>query len=188
MIDTPVTTALTAFFDRAGLAGREAWRETDFDADWRSVCELSEPEDDKVRWWPVRQASPVDFSGLTNALEVPIHPDICAYYGSFWSGHMEATSREGPLTLIQLWNEMDFDWLVANLIGHALAKQRTGHPLTLFFANTDPDSQLFLSIDNASGKVMLEEPGQPPIKTVDESLVAFIDRLTPRTPIRGAVH
>lgn len=169
---------LTDFINRtlALTAGGELT--APFDPEWRSPCELH--QDTELTWWrPARQEAPVSFAGLEHALECGIHPDIKSYYGSYWSGTLEADSEEGRVSLIQLWNRKDFDRLIANLIGHAMAKRRLGQTFTLFFANTDPDSELFLSIDNASGAVMLEEPGKPVLREVETDIRRFLGRLTP---------
>jgi len=80
--------------------------------------------------------------------------------------------------LIQIWSEDDFERLQANLIGHALAKSRAGLDLTAFIACTD-EGELMLSVDNASGAVVLENPGEAPVRTVADSLAGFIDTLEP---------
>lgn len=175
-----VTRSLEAFTSRALTDRGVDYFESDFDPEWRSRCELdASPRTARVRWRPIVQTDPVDFRGLANALECDIHPDIRAYYASFWSGGFEARSHEGHVSLIQLWNAEDFDRLIENLIGHALAKRKARQPFTAFFATTEPDSELFLSIDNESGRVLLEEPGRPPIKEVETDVATFIDRLTP---------
>lgn len=177
---TAVSNSLAAFIARALEVTPGNCFEAGHDPDWRSPCEIEIIETSNMcRWKPVRQVEPVDFSGLSNALELPIHEDIVAYYGNYWSGNFEARSFEGPVSLIQLWNQEDFERLIGNLIGHAIAKQRGRQPFTVFFATTDPDLELFLSIDNESGKVLLEEPGRPPIKEVEENVATFLDRLTP---------
>ncbi len=151
-----------------------------YDPEWLSECQhTTVGADGKIGWNPVEQREPVDFSGIENALELQIHPDIKEYYGSFWSGSLEATCEEGHVSLIQLWNYQDFDRLVENLIGHALAKKRLKLLFTVFFATTEPDSEYFLSIDNETGAILLEEPGLPPHKKVDDCLADFIHRLTP---------
>jgi SecY interacting protein Syd len=145
------------------------------DPQWQSACELGDTGD----WRPADQLPPVSFQGLSNALEVPIHADIQTYYGSFWAGSIEAESEEGHVSLIQLWNPDDFDRLIQNLIGHALMKRRSKQPFTVFFANTEADSELFLSIDNDTGVILLEEPGKAPIRQVEDNLGTFLNRLTP---------
>lgn len=150
-----------------------------FDPDWRSPCERYQSEN--LTWWqPTAQETPVTFAGVENALELTIHDDIKAYYSSYWSGTLEADSEEGRVSLIQLWNPEDFERLVANLIGHAIAKHRLKQPLTVFFANTEPDSELFLSIDNETGVILLENPGKPPLRQVDENIEKFLGRLNPQ--------
>ena len=150
-----------------------------FDPEWRSECEVYQSSD-KTFWRPIVQSPRVDFSGLANAIEAPIHPDIVSYYGSYWSGTLEADSREGRVSLIQLWNPDDFERLITNLVGHALNKIRAKHPYTVFFATTEPDSELFLSIDNTSGVVMLEEPGKSPIREVESDIGTFLTRMEPK--------
>ena len=169
-----------------------------FDPQWRSPCETGDPYESRtqrgltppcptdgvkvVPWRPLRRAFADDFAGLERALEVPIHDDVKAYYGRYWSGGLEATAAEGHVSLILLWNPSDAQRLVENLIGHALAKRRARAPLTIFFACTEPDSDLFLSIDNATGAVVLEAPGAKPIRTVAPSLTVFLRGLVPAAP------
>lgn len=180
---TPVKTAIQKFIDAYIIAASKSGKEfpkREFDPEWLSKCQNDTVDSDGlVGWRPVEQQQRVDFSGLENALELHIHPDIKEYYGSFWSGSLEATCDEGHVSLIQLWNPQDFDRLIANLIGHSLAKKRLKQSFTVFFANTGPDSEYFLSIDNESGTVLLEQPGLPPRKSVDLCLSDFIKRLKP---------
>jgi len=158
-----------------------------FDAQWRSPCEVGEPfagagGDLQIEWRPVRRAFADDFAGLERALEQPIHPDIRAYYGAFWSGGLEATAADGHVSLILLWNPADAERLIENLIGHALAKRRARAPFTVFFACTEPESELFLSVDNATGQVVVEAPGSKPLRTVAPSLTVFLRGLVPAAP------
>ena len=149
-----------------------------FDKEWRSLCEHYQ-EENYSYWSPFRQESPVSFAGLENALEIEIHPDIKKYYGTYWSGTLEANSSEGPLSLIQLWNEQDHDRLIENLIGHSLNKKKAGKPFTVFFATTDPGSEYFLSIENSTGTIILEEPTNKKIREIESGITAFLERLAP---------
>jgi SecY interacting protein Syd len=175
--------ALDNFIDATLSLHAERKLTSPYDADWRSPCEL-EQVGDLTYWRPIQQHPPVNFEGLAHALEVPIHPDICAYYGSWWSGTLEASSEEGPVSLIQLWNEEDFERLIANLIGHSLNQRRSRSPFSVFFATTDPDSEMFLTIHNETGVVLLEEPGKKPLREVESDIHSFLRRLKPeiRTP------
>ena len=86
------------------------------------------------------------------------------------------------MSLILLWNPADAERLVENLIGHALAKRRARAPFTVFFACTEPESDLFLSVDNETGEVVLEAPGAKPMRTVAPSLTVFLRGLVPAAP------
>jgi SecY interacting protein Syd len=155
-----------------------------FDRDWRSPCERGAPFTGPqgtplVDWQPVRREaaddSPLD--GVERALGLALHPDAKSYYGRWWSACVAARAPDGPVSLIFLWNADDAERLAENLIGHALAKRQQKAAFTVFFANTESDSEYFLSIDNATGAVLLEEPGRPPIRQVAPSLSAFLDSL-----------
>jgi SecY interacting protein Syd len=171
--------ALTEFIDATLNIAESGLLSSPFHDDWRSPAERHQ-DSDLTYWKPVRQEPPVSFAGLSNALELEIHPDIQAYYAGYWSGTLEADSDEGRVSLIQLWNTEDFDRLIANLIGHALAKQKSRQGFTVFIANTDPDTEMFLSIDNTSGAILLEEPGKPPLRQVETDIHTFLRRLKPQ--------
>ena len=171
--------ALTDLIERTLLLTKEQMLSSSFDPAWRSECEVYQ-YGEQTYWRPIRQSSPVNFDGLANAVEQPIHKDIIAYYSTYWSGTLEADSQEGRVSLIQLWNAHDFERLIRNLVGHALNKIRSKHPYTVFFATTEPESELFLSIDNESGIVLLEEPGKSPIREVETNIETFLDRLEPK--------
>ncbi|HEX7037658.1 MAG TPA: SecY-interacting protein Syd [Pseudomonadales bacterium] len=184
-----VEAALDDFVDRYVAAFPQL--EAMFDPDWRSPCEIGAPYPDeqgeqRVRWRPRRRdaaAGEHDLAGLERALEQALHPAVPAYYGRYWSGGLEARAPDGHVSLLLLWNEADAERLVGNLIGHALAKRRARSPFTTFFACTEPDSELFLSVDNATGQVLLEEPGRRrPLRVVAESLPAFLRSLEPAPP------
>lgn len=168
---------------------------TEFDPDWASACEQGQPyrasdsdsAEQLVRWRPVPRFDanlglPNDFAGLENALETPVHEDFKAYFSSFWSGTLECTAPEGHVSLLQLWNPQDVDRLVENMIGHVLGQRRARAPLTLFIACTEPDSDLILSLENATGAVLLERPGSKPLRTAAPSIAQLLASLTPAAP------
>ena len=182
---TDVAGALAAFIARYLEAFPELYEV--YDPQWRSPCETGAPETwadgtKAVPWQPVRRRYAEDFAGLENALETTIHPDIKAYYGAYWCGGLEAQAEDGHVSLIFLWNQADAQRLVENLIGHAMAKQRARAPFSVFFACTEADSELFLSVDNESGRVLLERPGYKPMREVSESLSSFLNTLKPASP------
>lgn len=150
-----------------------------YDPEWLSDCQIGEPDPNGMIFWrPLARDSVADFAGLERALEIEIHPDIKKFYASHWGSPIDVQAAEGGLTLIQIWNDDDFDRLVENILGHAMAKQRIKAPLTIFFACTDEDEHM-LSVENDSGRVVLEAPGSLPIREISPTLAAFLDRLDP---------
>lgn len=158
---------------------------TQHDPEWPSPCEVGNPWRDEdggrlIHWQPVkRHVSGEDFAGLESALETPIHPDIKTHYGRYWSANLEAEAPDGHVSLLFLWNQEDTDRLVENLIGHAVACRHNRTPFSVFFACTEPNSDLFLTVNNESGAVQLEEPGKGPLRIVSDSLADFIELLVP---------
>ena len=193
--------ALDSFFQHMRLA--HPTLVTEYDPEWPSPCELGEsimfePDPDnqalgyggsghqdsgkQIAWHPVRRSALAgDFDGLENALETQIHSDIKAYYGRYWSANLAAEAPDGHVSLLFLWNQEDVDRLIENLIGHAIACQQNKVPFSVFFALTEDDSELFLSVNNATGQVQLEKPGHPPVRVVADSLAEFLTYLVPST-------
>ncbi len=150
------------------------------DDDWPSPCIVEGPDTQgKILWRPIaRDVGDADFSGIEQALEIRMHPDIQSFYGSFYSNPLPMRAADGPLTLLQAWSVYDFDRLNENLIGHAIGHLKADSPLSFFIAVTDEDD-LNLCVDNERGTVILERPGAPPLREIAPSLSAFLDGLTP---------
>lgn len=172
-----------------------------WDPDWRSPCETAAPRlagnasqtanaehgAMEIPWLPCRRSDQDMlslFNPLERALEIEIHDDIKTYFGSYYAGGLETNSAEGPVSLLQLWNDDDGNRLIENLLGHALAKQRAKAPFSVFFALTEVDSEMFLAIENHTGHVLLERPGYKPERTVAGSLAEFLMGLEPAPPER----
>lgn len=183
-----VREALAEFMDHTLKAYPDL--QAPFDPDWRSPCEIGEPFDSEqgplIAWRPTPRhpdSAAEDFAPLERALELSVHPDIKAYYGAYWAAGLEAEAVDGHVSLLFLWNPEDVERLNENLIGHALnRKVGRGRSLSVFFACTEPDSELFLSVDNDSGAVLLEKPGFKPIREVAPDLASFLATLVPRPP------
>ncbi len=107
------------------------------------------------------------------------HADIKTYYSSYWSEGLNASTARGGLQLLQAWNDDDFERLLQNMVGHVLMKRRLKQAETLFFAVTD-DDDFIISLDNASGKVMLEQVGLEPKEVLAESLSEFLTQIEPK--------
>ena len=177
--------ALDRYIDRAlehQLQSTGRLPQLPHDEDWPSECYVSASSADAMTHWrPVRQSAPSDlFDRISEALEMPIHPDIITYYSRYWSDPLPARHSSGKLSLLQLWNPADGERLRSNLIGHALMKSRSKQPLTLFFACTEPDD-LFISLHNQDGTIWLEAPGKKPVRQIADSLAEFLDSLAPDT-------
>ena len=152
----------------------------EYDSSWPSLCYCQEKKDgDLVTWKPILREVPGTFAGLETGLEMIIHPDIIAYYGRYWSENLNAQAEQGPLQLLQAWNEQDYQRLQQNIVGHILMKRRLKQAETIFFALTD-EEDFVLSIDNASGRVVLEQVGLEPKETLAPNLASFLENLQPQ--------
>lgn len=159
----------------------------EYNDNWISPCHegkafLSEGMQHIIHWQPKKRAANNDLSGLEEALETKLHPDIQVFYTRYWSEQMEATflsvdnpEEKGSLTLMFVCNDDDMERLIKNQIGHSLNKIRNKQSLTLFIACTDSD--YIISIENDSGHVVLERPGYPIEKILADNLKDFLDQL-----------
>jgi SecY interacting protein Syd len=148
---------------------------TAFDPDWPSPCVVAPAGAGLCYWQPQPMPRSPAFARLGAALEVPIQPDLVAFYGARWSAALPVRFEGNDLQLLQLWSDADFDVLLSNLIGHALEKKRVRQPLTLFFALVDDDR--FLSVDNSTGEVLLETVGRRQALGVADDLAGFLRRV-----------
>lgn len=153
---------------------------TEWDKGWPSECEIGEPDSQgMISWQPVRRTEQADFTATERALEMSFHDDIKTFYCRYWSECLDASTARGGLQLLQAWNQDDFERLLQNMVGHVLMKRRLKQAPTLFFAATD-DDDFIISLDNASGRVMLEQVGLEPQEVLAESLSEFLTQLEPR--------
>lgn len=157
------------------------WPMLPWEEQWQSPCLLEQrAEGEDTPWRPFPIEVEIDlFERLGEALECEIHPDIKSYYSRYWSDPIYAAHPDGELSLLFAWNDEELERLRANLIGHALTKQRTRQPLTLFFACTEPDAEEFISVMNTDGTVWLELPGKPPVRQLAPSMAEFLSQLSP---------
>lgn len=155
------------------------------DPEWPSPCELGPTESEgQIYWQPVRRHDLAsDFSDLEKALGFELHPDLKTHYARYWSGTLEAEAPAGHVSLIYLWNQQDVDRLIENLIGHVVACRNNKTPFAGFFATTEADSDYFLTINNHTGAIQLEQPGYQPLRVICNSLAEFYDLLVPSPPV-----
>lgn len=154
---------------------------TTHDPEWPSPCEQGAPDGGgEIAWAPVRRDEFDLFDPLAETLEQPVHPSIVTFYGRWYSDGFRTLARQGDVDLLGVWNTEDTLRLQQNLLGHALQQRRQRTPATFFFALTEADSEAILSVDNASGGVVLELPGTKQREDVCPDLASFLDQLTPR--------
>lgn len=153
-----------------------------FDSQWVSPCHTAVGNDgDTVVWTPQLREIDHDFESLQSALELAIDPQLKVFYSRYWSENIQARNERGQLTLLFPWNEDDFTRFQQNLVGHVLMKRRLQQPDTLFFAVTDEDD-FILTVENQSGRVMLEQVGIEPTEVIANDLREFLQTLTPTLP------
>lgn len=169
---------------------------TYFDEDWLSPCIAlhNKPENLQaealVNWQPVlrvanasntdlKPACLPDLTNLEKALEVSLPIQMHTLFCRYFSHDLNAIAEQGPLTLLQAWNEQDFDRLQKNIISHVLMKRRLKQADTVFFALTDKDD-LLLSILVGTGEVVLEVAGKEPHQVISPNLSEFIASLKPQ--------
>ncbi|MCE0493043.1 SecY-interacting protein [Vibrio salinus] len=145
--------------------------------DWPSEC-VRERNQDVVLWQPVERDNVADFSNIEKAMEIDLHPDIHQFFGRFYSGDMTAAYEGEELTLIQVWNDDDFERLQENIIGHLVMQSRLKLPPTVFIAGIDSDIDV-ISVCNVSGEVILETLGTKKRRVLARSLVEFLMKLEP---------
>ncbi|MEM6638757.1 MAG: SecY-interacting protein Syd [Pseudomonadota bacterium] len=172
--------AITALHEKYVAAWHDAYGSLpsiEFDAEWPSLCIVSEPSDGRCHWQPVPATPPIDLAGLGHALEVDLNPSWIELFATAWSATLKLSYSGAPFELLQLWNQQDAENLVGNQIGHALEKRRIHQPLSLFFGLIDDDR--LLTVDNDSGRVELEVLGAFRPEEVCPDIVSFLERCEP---------
>ena len=146
------------------------------DPEWTSPCELLPPDaDGMVRWRPVAMESSPDFADLEAAAGIRLHPDIRAFYGSFWGWGGEGEHSGESVSLRVAWNPEDLDQIKQGIVEHVAVCAAHPTPATVHVANTASD--LYFSVDNTTGEVLLEEPGHPRLQVVAPSLSRFLTEM-----------
>jgi len=155
---------------------------TEFDSEWPSPCLQSNADNmssgDECTWQPQKRSLEANLSNLSSALEIAIPEDYERLFCRYVSLDLNAQHPRGPVTLLQIWSEQDFERFQKNLIAHVLMKRRLKLPDTLFFALTDQDD-LIISLDVATQKVVLEPIGKAASETLSNNLTDFIAALKP---------
>ncbi len=173
-----VTSALANLFSRHIQAnGEQGQGITDYDPDWQSPCQLAKRDETTIFWQPVDRAQDFDLKNIEQALDLTIHPDITAFYCRFFAPTLAVKWQQDDISLIQVWNQEDFEILQENLLGHLMMKQKLKQKLTVFIATTAND-EYFISLLNATGEIFLERVGCEPKQKLADSLAEFIEQVS----------
>jgi SecY interacting protein Syd len=144
--------------------------------------------DQVVYFSPFKRKSSSDFNNVEQALEITLHPDINQFYGEYFSAPLMFASPWGEGELLQAWNQQDFEYLQQNMIGHLMMKQKLKQQPT-WFIGVLGDGDEMLTVDNETGSVWIEIPGDKPKQKLADSLAEFINEISPRIapPVKPAV-
>jgi SecY interacting protein Syd len=162
---------------KAQQAG-ETWRSW-VDPSTLSPAQYGEVSQDQVAWWPTPMASAVDFNGVERGLEIQLNDQFKQFFGMFYGGGLPVIHSRGNAELLMVWHDPDAERLQQNLIAHLLMKRQLKQRETLFFAVTD-DDDFMISVLNSTGEVYLEQVGREVQQKLADSLVEFLQQLSPR--------
>jgi SecY interacting protein Syd len=118
---------------------------------------------------------PPDLTGVAELLGQPVRPEVAEFFGSFLAGPVESRHSGEVVLLRTLWNRLEVSQLASQLLTHLRGQLQGGHPPTIPVASSDSD--LFFAVDNANGKVVLQEAGYPPSRVVATTLEEFLNAL-----------
>jgi hypothetical protein len=163
------TNELLAFLQRATRYPVE------YDPEWDSPCRAAEPDlENHITWRPVAMPTPTDLRTIDRALGGPIHPDAATFYSSFFAGPVVGTHSGHAVSLMTVWNTEDLERRLHGILEHVGVQLREGLAPTIPIANTDSD--VFFSLDNDTGAVVLQDFGRTDVVVAD-SLAAFLGAL-----------
>lgn len=176
----PIHAALRSLLERyidAVRAVSGGLPQTDHDPESPSPCEVGAPDaEDVVTWRPARRDIPPDFRPIEAHLGAALHEDLQVWFGAWWCVPFEAQSGGETVVLSLVSGPRDWARVEESLRRHVDAQRAAGAAITVPVAALYDGR--FVSVDNATGAVLLEAPRKPPAP-VAPSLAAWLDRLVP---------
>lgn len=176
----PVTCALSDFSSRYLQAWCDADRgfpESEHLVGLISPCVVDD-NGKNVTWKTIERQPTIRLDGVEKGMDLSLHMDINAFYGSQFSGDMGAMFGDLSLDLLQVFNDDDIVLLQQNIIGHLVTQRRMKLKPTVFIAVLDDESQV-ISICNVTGQVVLETLGKDIRQVLAADVVTFLQQLQP---------
>lgn len=141
-----------------------------------SPC-ITMTNDKAVFWLPV-MATHFSLNIVEQVMNITLHTDAHLYYETQYAGDMSAQWDNLTLTLIQVWNDEDFSRLEQNLIAHLTMQKKLKRQPSIFIGTTD-DATKIITIDNLTGKIILDNLVENQLHILANDLNSFLSQLKP---------
>jgi len=141
-----------------------------------SPC-ITDTIDLAIFWLPI-QPNPYTLKIVEDVVNIRIHDNAHLFYGTQYAGDMQAKFSHLSLSLIQVWSDDDFLRLEQNIIAHLMMQKRLKRQPSIFIATTDDETEI-VTIDNQTGKIMLEKLITNETEVLTNDLDTFLSGLNP---------